>query len=285
MWDASGEPNEDTPAVRLQGPSSISSAQNPRFRAALSLREARERRRQGRILIDGSREIMRALDAGVTPVEAWIDPQRSGAWELTERVRSAGGSVVEGSADLMARLRYGDRGQGIVLVADARTRILDELDLPDVPLVCILEGLEKPGNVGAILRSADASGVDALVLTDPCTDLFNPNTIRASTGTVFTMPVAVASSGEVLEWLRARGVRIVAARLDASVAHTDVDLSGGVAIALGSEARGLSDAWAELSDVSVRIPMLGVADSLNVSTTAAVLFYEVLRQRRAQGTG
>jgi TrmH family RNA methyltransferase len=142
--------------------------------------------------------------------------------------------------------------------------------------------VEKPGNLGAILRSADGAGVDALIVADPSTDLFNPNVIRASLGTVFSVPVAVASSGVVLEWLIQRGLRIVAARVEGSVDYADADYRGAVAIALGSEARGLSDAWAELATVAVRLPMLGTADSLNVSATAAVLFYEALRQRRGE---
>jgi TrmH family RNA methyltransferase len=257
----------------------ITSTHNERFRQALALRESRDRRRTGRFLVDGRREIGRALDAGVPVVEAWVDPAREEAGELADRIAASGGSLVEASPRLVGLLAYGDRDHGIVAVGEGRPRRPEELALPDAPLLCVLDGLEKPGNVGAILRSADGAGVTGLLLTDPRVDLYNPNTIRASTGTVFTMPVVAASAGEVAGWLREHGVRIVAARLDASLPHTEADLRGAVAVVLGSEAQGLSDAWDGHADVAVRVPMLGVADSLNVSTSAAVLLYEALRQR------
>jgi TrmH family RNA methyltransferase len=169
----------------------------------------------------------------------------------------------------------------VVAVAETPPRTLDELILPPRPLIGVVEGVEKPGNLGAILRSAEGAGVNAIVVADTATDLFNPNIIRASIGTVFAIPVAVASSGEVLAWLRTRAIAIIAARVDGSVDYTRADYSGAVAIALGSEARGLSDAWGELARASVKLPMMGVADSLNVSATAAVLFYEAQRQRHS----
>jgi TrmH family RNA methyltransferase len=152
--------------------------------------------------------------------------------------------------------------------------------LPDNPLIGVIEGVEKPGNLGAVLRTADGAGLSALIVAEPGTDLLNPNVIRASLGTIFSVPVAVASTGEVLTWLRSRDISIIAARVQGSVDYTKADYTRPTAIALGSEARGLSDAWAELADASVHIPMLGVADSLNVSATAAILFYEARRQRR-----
>ena len=185
--------------------------------------------------------------------------------------------------DAFEKLAYGDRLDGVVAVAETPPRTLDELILPPEPLIGVVEGVEKPGNLGAILRSADGAGVNAIVVADTATDLFNPNIIRASIGTVFAVPVAVASSGDVLPWLKAHGIAIVAARVDGSVDYVDADYTGAVAIALGSEARGLSDAWGELARQSVKLPMLGVADSLNVSATAAVLFYEARRQRLHRG--
>ena len=156
---------------------------------------------------------------------------------------------------------------------------LSDLRLPPNPLVAVLEGLEKPGNVGAILRSADAAGVDAVIVADGRTDLYNPNTIRASLGTVFRENVCEATTAETIEWLRNRELTIVAARPDAEQSYSEVDFRSGAAIVLGSEADGLSDAWRGTNITPVRLPMLGMADSLNVSTTAAVLFYEALRQR------
>jgi RNA methyltransferase, TrmH family len=189
--------------------------------------------------------------------------------------------LVELGRDAFEKLSYGDRLDGVVAVAETPPRTLEELILPLDPLIGVVEGVEKPGNLGAILRSADGSGVNAVIVADTATDLFNPNIIRASIGTVFAVRVAVASSGDVLTWLREREIAIIAARLDASVDYAAADYSGAVAIALGSEARGLSDPWGELARTSVKLPMLGVADSLNVSATAAVLFYEALRQRRS----
>jgi TrmH family RNA methyltransferase len=199
---------------------------------------------------------------------------------LLERLREDAIPVIELGRDAFEKLAYGDRLDGVVAVAQTPPRTLDELVLPPAPLLGVVEGVEKPGNLGAILRSADGAGVNAVIVADTATDLFNPNIIRASIGTVFALPVAVATSGEVLTWLREREIGIIAARLDGSVDYTQADYSGAVAMALGSEARGLSDPWGELARASVKLPMLGVADSLNVSATAAVLFYEALRQRR-----
>jgi TrmH family RNA methyltransferase len=261
----------------------ISSTQNPRFRAALALREARDRRRTGRILIDGRREIERALAAGVRPVEAFVDPDRLGESWLTgqaDRLERDGVDLVGVSARLLERLSYGDRDTGLVLVAEAPSRTLDELKLPDLPLIGVIEGVEKPGNLGAMLRTADGVGLSALLVADAGTDLFNPNVIRASLGTVFSVPIAVGTAAAVRAWLRDRAIRIVAARVDAVHDHTESDLTGPVAIALGSEAQGLSPVWSGSDVTDVHIPMLGVVDSLNVSATAAILFYEALRQRR-----
>jgi TrmH family RNA methyltransferase len=262
----------------------ISSTANPRLKAALRLRGRRERDRQGLTLIDGVRETARALAGGANVREAFVSAEYCAdeeCLEVAERLRAAGVPVWELGPEAFARLAYGDRLDGIVTVAETPLRRLADLQLPTEPLVAVIEGVEKPGNLGAILRTGDGAGVSAVIIAEPGTDLLNPNVIRASLGTIFTVPLAVASTGEVLPWLREQGIAIVAARVDGSIDYTDVDYRGSVAIALGSEARGLSDAWGELAAASVRVPMLGVADSLNVSATAAVLFYEALRQRRA----
>lgn len=270
--------------IRPVDPGRISSVANPRLKAAVRLRSRRERDGQGLTLIDGVRETLRALSGGAILVEAFVAPEYCTDQEcqaLLERLREESVTVLEVGREAFAKLAYGDRIDGVVAVAETPLRRLDDLILPPEPLICIVEGVEKPGNLGAILRTADGAGVTAVVVADAATDLFNPNIIRASLGTVFAVPVSVASSGEVLTWLRDRGIAIIAARVDASVDYTEADYSGSVAIALGSEARGLSDAWGELARASVRVPMLGVADSLNVSATAAVLLYEALRQRGA----
>jgi TrmH family RNA methyltransferase len=180
---------------------------------------------------------------------------------------------------VLERLAYGDRSEGVVATIAVPDLSLEALVLPADPLVVVLEGVEKPGNLGAVLRSADGAGADAVIVADPRTDLFNPNAVRASLGTIFTVPVAAAPSTDVRRHLASEGLRILAARVDGSQAYTKVDMRGPLAIVLGSEAGGLTGAWTGEDVVPVRLPMLGVADSLNVSIAAAVLLYEARRQR------
>jgi TrmH family RNA methyltransferase len=254
----------------------------------MRLRGRREREATGLTLIDGARETARALAGGARIREAFVSAQYCVDDECRATLAALEGAAVrlwELGPEAFAKLAYGDRLDGIVSVADAPLHRLDDLKLPANPLIGVIEGVEKPGNLGAVLRTADGAGLSAVIVAEPGTDLLNPNVIRASLGTIFTVPVAVASTGDVLTWLREHGIAIVAARVQASVDYTRADYTKPTAIALGSEARGLSDAWAELADTSVHIPMLGVADSLNVSATAAVLFYEANRQRQAATRG
>jgi TrmH family RNA methyltransferase len=260
----------------------ITSRQNARIKDAAKLRERRQRQRQGRFLIDGAREIQRAIDRGVEIVEAFAceehfddDQTRAAALAL----QSVAGAYATVTAEVFEKLCYGERTGGVLAVARTPRRTLDDLAPPPAPLVAVIESLEKPGNVGAVLRSADGAGVDAVIVADPRTDLFNPNTIRASLGTVFDGNVVASSSEAALAWLERRGIPIFAARPDASRLYTEVDYRGGAAIVLGSEAEGLSRQWQSDRVTGVRLPMRGIADSLNVSATAAVLFYEAQRQR------
>jgi TrmH family RNA methyltransferase len=267
----------------MAAPLPITSRQNQRVKDAVRLRTGRDRAKQGRFVIDGAREIERALAAGIRPVEAFISEPifaRRATGEMLVDLRSAGGELLYVTPEVYERLCFGDRDEtGIVVVAETPRRRLDHLTLPADPLVVVIEGIEKPGNLGAILRSADGAGVDAVVVADGGTDLFNPNTIRASLGTLFRDSVVEATSAETIQWLGKQGVKVVTARPDAETLFTAANLCGGVAIVLGSEAAGLTDAWRGVEFQAVRLPMRGVADSLNVSTTAAVLFYEALRQR------
>jgi TrmH family RNA methyltransferase len=266
----------------------IGSRHNPRFRATLALRDSRERRERGLLLIDGAREIARALDAGVALVEAWVARERvsdRGLLGVLTAVEASGAPIVEATPVLLAKLAYGDRDDGIVAIATAPSDDLARLVLPPDPLVVVIEGVEKPGNLGAIVRSADGAGADAVIVADPAADPWNPNAVRASTGTVFSMPIAVCSSTEAREALAARAIAIVAADPDGDLPYDEVDLTGAVAIVLGSEASGLTDAWRDDVAARVRIPMQGVADSLNVSATAAVLLFEARRQRGATAGG
>jgi TrmH family RNA methyltransferase len=260
----------------------ITSTANPRLKAALRLRGRRERDARGLTLIDGVRETARALAGGAALREGFVLDEGAGdpdVADLLVRLAERSVPVVELGRDAFAKLAYGDRLDRVIAVAATPSHRLADLRPPSEPLVAVVEGVEKPGNVGALLRTADGAGVSAVILADPHTDLSNPNIIRASLGTVFTVPIAVAPADEVIAWLRDRDIAIVAALVDGSVEHTSADLTGPVAIALGSEAHGLTDAWRDAAAQTVRIPMLGVADSLNVSVTAAILFYEALRQR------
>jgi TrmH family RNA methyltransferase len=183
------------------------------------------------------------------------------------------------SEPVLAKLAFGGRAEGVVLVIRLPGRSLADLDLGTDPLLLVIEGVEKPGNIGAVLRSADGAGVTAVIAASPRTDLSNPNAIRASAGTIFVMPIAAAPSEAVLAWLREHRIRIVAARVGAAVGYTEADLTGPLAIVLGAEAAGLTDTWTGPDVEPIGIPMAGVADSLNVSISAAILAYEARRQR------
>ena len=263
----------------------VSSRQNPRFKAALGLRDARERRSRGRIIVDGAREIGRALDAGVVLRETWIAPERvrtDAARALVPRVAGEG-EIIEATPELLARLAYGDRDEGIVAVFETPAADLPTVAaaLPERPLIAVMEQVEKPGNLGALLRSADGAGVDAVIAADPVSDIWNPNAIRASLGTIFSTPIAACSASEAVAFLRRLDVAILAARVEGGLDYDAMDLTAAVALVVGAETSGLSEAWSGEGVTPVAIPMLGLADSLNVSASAAVLFYEARRQRRA----
>jgi len=259
----------------------IDSPHNPRIRAAAALRDRRDRVATGLALVGGAREIRRALDAGVPVDTAFVCPpllRSEDAIAAEAALRARGIEPLEVSERAFESVAYGDRIDGIVLVVQAPSARLDDLDPGGSPFILVTEDVEKPGNLGAILRTADAAGCDAVIAIGGA-DLFNPNVIRASVGTAFTVPFAATTGGEALEWLRGHGIRIVAARVDAETLYSDADLRGPIAIILGSEALGLSGAWLAPDVEAVRLPMLGVADSLNVSATAAILVYEARRQR------
>ena len=260
----------------------IASPANPRVKAAARLRDRRERERTQLTLVDGGLELRRALDAGVAVEEAYVCPalvRTPDARAAVEMLAAVGATVTNVSQTAFAKLAFGERLDGVLAVIRAPATPLARILLPERPLIVVLEGVEKPGNVGAVLRSADGAGANALVIADPRTDLFNPNAIRASIGTIFTVPLAADSTPEVRSWLASQRVRLVSARVDGPTAPWDVDLTGAVAVVLGSEAEGLSGRWAGDDVTAVRIPMRGIADSLNVSVAAAVLLYEARRQR------
>ena len=264
----------------------ITSPNNPRVKLAVRLRTRRGRRQQDRIIIDGPREIRRALDSGVRIVEAFVFPgdvkpsEHAVIDPLVRQLREAGVSCWEVTDAVFQRVSYGDRADGVVAIAETPNSDLSSWTGARPSLVAVLEGIEKPGNVGAILRSADAAGIDGVIVANPATDLYNPNTIRASLGALFSLPVFSADSDTVRAWLRRHGLHIVVARVDGSIPLHQVSLRQPCAVVLGSESDGVSSHWREADMQAVRLPMLGTVDSLNVSVTAAVIFYEALRQRQ-----
>lgn len=260
----------------------LTSTANPRVKAAVALRDRRERDRTGLTVIDGAREVRRGLDAGVSVAEAFIcEPLLAGpdARAVLDRLAMDGVTVHPVTEAVFGRVSFGERAEGIVAVVRIPALELENLVLPVDPLVVVVQAIEKPGNLGAVLRSADGAGADAVIAADVRTDPFNPNAIRASLGTAFSLPLVSASTPVAIEWLHGRGLRVVAARVDGERIYTDADLTGPLAIALGAEADGLTGAWSARGIESVRLPMFGVADSLNVSVTAAILLYESRRQR------
>ncbi|REK08279.1 MAG: RNA methyltransferase [Planctomycetota bacterium] len=261
----------------------ITSVHNPRVKDAVRLRSARHRAKQGRILIDGARELLQAMRGGVRLVEVFVCSQRCHSSEsgaVLHRLETLAADVWDVPGEVFAKLAFGDRHDGVLAVAEAPALLLSELAPRGAGLIAVLAGVEKPGNVGAVLRSADAAGVSAVIVADPGTDLYNPNCIRASLGTVFTQPVCTSTTAETMAWLRDRKIRVFATRPDAERQYTEVDLGSSAAVVLGSESAGLSDAWLADDVQPIRLPMLGSADSLNVSAAAAVLFYHALSQRK-----
>jgi RNA methyltransferase, TrmH family len=259
----------------------ITSAANPRIKQLAALRRRRARDESGVTLVEGRAEIELALAARVRPRSLYYCPElaSAGGLDLASIGRELGAEVIRLSRSVFEKASYREGPDGWLAVVPAVDTSLAHLVLGPQPLILACAGLEKPGNLGAILRTADAAGVAAVIAADPVTDWGNPNVVRASKGTVFSVPVASATSAEVLAWIAAHGLQIVAATPDATVLITDTDLTGPVVIAVGAEQAGLPADWLARADVRVRIPMFGRADSLNVSTSAAIIIYEAVRQR------
>ncbi|HLO35457.1 MAG TPA: RNA methyltransferase [Candidatus Deferrimicrobium sp.] len=265
----------------------ITSLTNPRVKAAVRLRDRRDREATGLTIVDGAREILRALDAGIRVETTFLAEdllRTADAFAAADRLRHRP-STIPVSPAVLAKVAFGERSEGIVAVVEPPRATLDGLVLPPDPLVVVLEGVEKPGNLGAVLRTADGAGAHAVIVADPRTDPFNPNAIRASLGTIFALPVVAATTAETVAWLAERGILPMATIVGAAAAWTAVDLTGPVAIVLGSEADGLTAAWRNPAVTPISIPMHGVADSLNVSIAAAVILYEAVRQRNVRPEG
>jgi TrmH family RNA methyltransferase len=260
----------------------ITSLQNPRVKQLVRLRERRDRDEAGLFLIEGYRETRRALEKGVQPREFYFSPD----WflgenepALLEQARAAGAQLFELSKEAFAKVAYRERPDGLLAVAPQWKRTLDNLNLRPAPFLLVVESIEKPGNLGTILRSADAAGCDAVIVCDPVTDIFNPNVVRASTGVLFSVPVVVSDSSTVHAWLKSRGIRTAATTPHTTNLYTQTELRGPLAIIMGSEQYGLSEFWMKGADVLVRIPMAGQADSLNVAMATIITLFEAVRQR------
>ncbi len=297
----------------------ITSAQNPKIKRLLALQKDSSLRREcGLFVVEGRREIERCTAAGFRVDTLFICPSLSGSpgpegfppgncshprlhkregptqWEGSRSDVSRGKAlragtaglapkdvrVIEVSEEVYDKIAYRGGTEGMIAEVFTKQLSLEDLSLPENPLIMVLESVEKPGNLGAVLRSADAAGADALLVCDPLADIFNPNVVRASTGTVFTVPTVACSSAEAISWLRKAGVQILTAQLQDSSLYYDCDMRKGTALVMGTESTGLSQQWRDAATAHIRIPMLGIADSLNVSVSAAILLFEAVRQRQ-----
>lgn len=286
----------------------ITSAQNRKVKELLTLVEkSKARSAAGLFVVEGQRELGHCLDAGFIPetlficgevmavqnnavngaktghltenIEGkdWLDALIAKAEALNPRL-----GVVQIPAFLYEKVAYRGSTEGIIAEVHSVPRSLEDLRLGERPLVMVLESVEKPGNLGAVLRSADAAGADAVIVCDPLTDIWNPNLIRSSVGAVFSVPVAVCTSADAIAFLKERGIRILTAQLQDSEWYYDTDMTGATALVMGTESTGLTQAWRDSADAHIKIPMLGRLDSLNVSVSAAVLLYEAVRQRKGE---
>lgn len=259
----------------------ISSKANPKIKNLIRLQKAAERRSQNKVVVEGRREIERALLSGwEADTLFYCEEIAREHWPALRRHINPACVLEEVEREVFAHIAYREGSDGLLALFEPRYLRLDEIKLSANPLIVVLESVEKPGNLGAILRTTDAAGVDAVIVCDPATDLFNPNTIRSSLGCVFGQQLVAADSPLVIQWLKSRAIRIYCTALTASIPYLDADFRQPSAIVMGAEASGLSEIWLRASDQNLLIPMRGVADSLNVSVSTAIVVFEALRQRR-----
>ena len=265
-------------------PERITSLQNGRIKETVSLLEkSRFRRERGLFAVEGKREFEQCMAAGYRIRSVFFNPHTLPQQEV-ERIalRTPESAFYSVTPEVYSKLAYREGTEGIVAIAEAKDHSPEKIALSENPLIVAVEKVEKPGNLGALLRTADACGADAVIVCDPLTDIYNPNLIRASLGAVFSCQIAVCSNERALEWLRKNKIAVFTAQLQDSLPYYDTDMTGPGAIVMGSESQGLTDFWRQASDAKIRIPMLGRIDSLNVSVSAAVLCYEAVRQRNCK---
>ena len=260
----------------------ISSVHNPLIKEIFQLQEkSKARKKSGLFVIEGMREIEIALknDYQIEQLLCCFDLINQDYFETFRTKISKNTQFISISKEVYQKIAYRESTEGIIAVTNAKTHRLDEIKLPENPLIIVLESLEKPGNIGAILRTADAAKVDAVFIADPKTDLYNPNIVRSGVGAVFTNKIAMADSEEIIKLLKNKNIPIFSAILQEAVPYYSVDYSKGAAIVMGTEATGLSDIWRAESDANIIIPMEGQIDSMNVSVATAILIFEAKRQK------
>ena len=257
----------------------ISSVQNPKVKKVVALQQkSSERRKDGLFVVEGQRELQHCIEAGFELDSVFICPSM-----CDENIFDKANIhclCYEVTPTVYEKMAYRGGTEGVLALVKAKKIKLEDLVLPDNPLIVVLESVEKPGNLGAVLRSADASAADAVIVCDPLTDVYNPNLIRSSIGAIFSVPCVACSSTECIRFLKSKGIRILTAQLQDSHLYYDTDMRCGTAIVMGTESTGLTQQWREAADAHIRIPMLGRLDSLNVSVSAAILLFEAVRQRK-----
>lgn len=260
----------------------ITSKANPKIKNVVKLQKASERRDQNRIIIEGRREIERAILCGFIIDTLFICNEiKDYSSELMDRSSWIKANIIEEvSLEVFEKIAYREGSDGLLAVAIPKYADIKNFKSKKDPLIIVLETVEKPGNLGAIMRTADAAGVDAVIIADQRTDLYNPNAIRASIGTIFSVPLFSCSSEECIEWLKENDIKIFCTYLKASIDYLEADFTKGSAIVMGTEATGISDIWVKAADQNLIIPMNGIADSLNVSVTTAIVVFEAIRQRK-----
>lgn len=256
----------------------LTSAQNTKIKYLLTLQQkSQERQAAGLFVVEGKRELWHCINAGFQIHAIFYCPAIAGSNE--DMLAKANCPIYEVSKDIYNKIAYRGGTEGVIAEVKNRSLSLKDLKLKEHPLIVILESVEKPGNLGAVLRSADASGADAVIVCDPLTDLYNPNLIRSSIGAIFSVPCIAVSSEECIQFLKEKQIQILTAQLQDSKLYYDINMKQATAIVMGTESSGLTDVWRKAADAHIRIPMLGHLDSLNVSVSAAILLYEAVRQR------
>ena len=255
----------------------ITSVQNPRVKQLLTLQQkSSERRRTGLFVVEGRRELQHCLEAGYEVETMFVSSQ----FTVNREQCTVNSELITVSPQVYEKMAYRGSTEGVIAIVRSRQRTLADLRLPENPLVVVLESVEKPGNLGAVLRSADAARADAVIVCDPLTDLYNPNLIRASIGAVFTVPCVACTTEQCIAFLRQHGISILTAQLQDSHLYYDTPMTGPTALVMGTEATGLTQPWRQAASAHIRIPMLGRLDSLNVSVSTAILLFEAVRQRQ-----